>query len=130
MVIKMPRDSDVKDHLPLSPLWFQVLIALLDGEQHGYGIIKEIEARQGQPGRLATGPIYLALQRMQERGFVRPAGTERTDAGPQRRLYRLTPLGRRVAAAEAERVAAVLSAAMDRDLVDRRTLSRLLDHRE
>lgn len=55
MATKMTPDSDVLDHLPWTPLWFQVLIALLDGKQHGYGIIKEIEV-QGGHGKLRLAP--------------------------------------------------------------------------
>lgn len=117
---------DPQDHLPLTPLWFQILVALGDGKQHGYGILKEIERRQGTQGRLPTGPVYLALQRLDERGFIRSAGSEATESGPRRRLYEITREGRGVAAAEAARLAAVLGAALDRRLVDRATFDRLV----
>lgn len=118
--------DDISHHLPLTPLWFQVLVALSDGSHHGYGILKEIEKRRGSEGKLATGPVYLALQRLEDRDLVRQAGSEATDSGPRRKLYEITPTGRRVAAAEAERLATVLGAALDRRVVDRATLDRLL----
>ena len=55
---------DVEAHLPLTPLSFQILLALVDEERHGYGIMKEIERRTKGRMSPATGPLYLAAQRL------------------------------------------------------------------
>jgi Transcriptional regulator PadR-like family len=49
--------------LPLTPLSFQILVALADGPKHGYGILKEIEDGSGGSLKSSTGTLYLAIQR-------------------------------------------------------------------
>jgi DNA-binding PadR family transcriptional regulator len=94
-----------EDFLPLTPLSFEIMLSLADGARHGYGIIKEVEERSGEPLRSSTGTLYLAIQRLQKNGLLAVAA--QTGAKASRgRTYVLTPLGRKVAAAEAERLAA------------------------
>ncbi len=96
------------DFLPLTPLSFEILLSLADGARHGYGIIKEVEERSGEPLRSSTGTLYLAIQRLQKNGLL--AAAEENGAKASRgRTYGLTRLGREVAAAEAERLAARVS---------------------
>lgn len=114
-----PVERDVDAHLPLTPLSFQILLALVDEERHGYGIMKEIERRTGGRMSPATGPLYLAAQRLLDAGMIaesvkRPA-PELDDR--RRKYYRLTSYGRRVAAGEAERMAQLLAVAFDKQLV-------------
>ncbi len=52
-----------EDHLPLSPAMFQVLVALADGEKHGYAIIKEVARRSDGKGRLLPGTLYAIIKR-------------------------------------------------------------------
>src|SRR5262245_28500096 len=96
--------------LPLRPLEFHILLALADGERHGYAIRQEAARRSGGAVVLEAGTLYRALRRLLEVGLV----VERRDEAPRderRRTYRLTDLGRRVAAAEADRMADLVSAA-------------------
>ena len=114
------NERDVDAHLPLTPLSFQILLALVDEERHGYGIMKEIERRTKGRMSPATGPLYLAAQRLLDTGLIaesdnRPA-PELDDR--RRKYYQLTPFGRRVAAAEAERMAYLVGVAFDKKLVD------------
>ncbi len=105
--------SDPEELLPLSPAVFHVLLALADAERHGYGIIKEVEARTDGRVRLGPGTLYGSIRRMQEQGLVEESD-ERPDAeldDERRRYYRLTDFGRRVAVAEAERLSGLVSAA-------------------
>lgn len=111
--------EDIESLLPLTPLSFQILLALVDGERHGYGILKEIERRTEGRMTPATGPLYLAAQRLLDTGLIsesskRPA-PELDDQ--RRRYYKLTPLGRRVAAAEAKRMAQLVGVALEKKLV-------------
>ena len=94
-----PRPADF---LPLAPRDFLVLLALADGPQHGYGLIKRIA--EATSGAVAMDPanLYRALKRMRRDGLVAAAAAA-SDAD-RRRDYALTPLGRRVLMAEAERV--------------------------
>src|SRR5215467_8689919 len=94
-------------HLPLTPATLQVLIALADGEKHGYAIIKEVSRRTNGGVRLGAGTLYAALKRFVTDGLVAESD-ERPDPAlddERRRYYRLTPQGRAVAVAETERLA-------------------------
>ena len=91
--------------LPLSNLSFHVLLALTSGPAHGYGIGKTIEIRSH--GRLnpTTGSLYQTLKRLTDAGLIESAPDAAEESPDQRRVYfRLTALGRRVAAAEARRL--------------------------
>jgi DNA-binding PadR family transcriptional regulator len=104
-------DSDAERHLPLKPLVFQVLLALADGERHGWSLVREVQQRGGFR-RIMPGNFYRTLRAMLADGLIaespdRPG----PDDDERRRYFRLTPLGQRVATAEAWRLeAAVLEA--------------------
>jgi len=101
----MNPDQRIESHLPLTPALFHVLLALADGDKHGYAILKDVSLRTGGEVRLSTGTLYGIIKRLLSDGMIegsrqRPAA-EHDD---QRRIYyHLTPLGQAVAAAEAER---------------------------
>ena len=113
--------SDPEELLPLSPAVFHVLLALADAERHGYGIIKEVEARTDGRVRLGPGTLYGSIKRMLEEGLIEESD-ERPDASlddERRRYYRLTGFGRRVASAEAERLSGLVDAARAKRLLSR-----------
>ena len=104
----------------ITPLTYDILLALADADRHGYGIIKEIEARQGTEAAPSTGALYLALQRMERDGLVaesRAAADEGEDA--RRRYYRLTRTGRATAAAESRRLSGLVDIARSKKLLTR-----------
>ena len=119
---------EVGSLLPLTPLSFNILLALADADRHGYGIIKEIEARTGEPMRSGTGTLYLAIQRLENEALIEPAppppDPRREDA--RRRYYRLTSLGRAAAEAEAERLAGLVGVASRKRLLSGATLAAIL----
>jgi len=85
---------------------FQVLVALADGDKHGYAIGKEVEARTDGQVPLRAATLYTVIKRLLENGFIdedaaRPA-PELDDE--RRRYYRLTARGRKAAEAEARRL--------------------------
>jgi DNA-binding PadR family transcriptional regulator len=96
--------------LPLTPLSFEVLLALLSGDQHGYAILQTVEARVGTWLPLRTGTIYRALARLMAEGLIAEAATTEGD-DERRRTYRITAAGRQIARAEAERLAGQVAAA-------------------
>lgn len=69
----------------LTPLTYQILLALADGDLHGYGIIKEIEQRSGSSSAPSTGALYLALQRMEGEGLIAEATERPAEADDARR---------------------------------------------
>ena len=99
-------DEDLREHLPLPPPVFHMLLALCQGERHGYALKREIVRRTNGKLNLGAGALYGSIARMLERGLV-----EESEARPdlhlddeRRRYYRITPLGRRVAQAETLRM--------------------------
>ena len=115
----MDRERPLERFLPLRPVEFDVLLSLAAGERHGYGIIQDAEAR-GVTAAPDVGTLYRALRRMQDQGLIGPS-TRRaaSDGGDERRhYYRITPLGLRVARAEARRLAALTRAARASGLLE------------
>jgi DNA-binding PadR family transcriptional regulator len=105
--------------LPLTPATFQILMALVDGERHGYAIMKEVEERTEGGMRLGPGTLYGSLKRLLESALV-DDGAERTDPAmgdERRRYYRITPFGLSVARAEANRMDAVVRSARKKKLI-------------
>ena len=102
----MDRDRRTEPQAPLRPVEFHILLSLATGERHGYGIIRDIEQR-GES--VDVGTLYRALARLTEAGCI-GAATRRPAADnddERRNYYRLTPLGLRVAQAEARRLTAL-----------------------
>ena len=92
--------------IPLKAQWFEIMLSLAGGEQHGYGIMQEVLDRTLGRVRLWPATLYGSIKRLAEAGLIegsdeRPA-PELDDA--RRRYYRLTPLGRRVLDAECDRL--------------------------
>jgi DNA-binding PadR family transcriptional regulator len=92
---------------------FLILTALADGSQHGYAIIAQVSEVSGGRVRLRAGTLYAALDRLRADKLI---GVDREEVvdGRLRRYYRLTPAGRTVLAAEAERLHANAAAALTR----------------
>lgn len=106
------RDRGIDRYLPLRRVEFHILLSLAAGERHGYGIIRDIEAR-GEAPAPDVGTMYRALARMTESGLIE-ASTRRPapDSGDERRnYYRITSTGLRVARAEARRMGELVQAA-------------------
>ena len=112
-------DPDPESLLPLTPAMFEILVALADGERHGYAIMQEVEARTEGKMRLGPGTLYRSIQRLMEEGLItesdeRPA-LEMDDE--RRRYYRITDFGYRVAVAEARRLAELVATAQAKKLL-------------
>jgi DNA-binding PadR family transcriptional regulator len=104
--------------LPLTPPVFHILLALADEERHGYGIMQDVAWQTNNALQLGPGTLYGCLKRMLAAGLVEESD-ERPDPAiddERRRYYRMTALGRRVARAEAERLAGAVTAAKSRKL--------------
>ena len=118
-------DTATRDMLPLTPAVFHILLALVDGEKHGYGIMKEVErATEGQIN-MGAGTLYGSIKRMLAAGLI-VESDERPDPAmddKRRRYYRLTGAGRRVVTAEAERLERAVAEARAKALLDRPPLT-------
>jgi DNA-binding PadR family transcriptional regulator len=101
---------DLDEVLPLPEAALHILMALAEDDRHGYAIIQDVAARTRGEVRLGPGTLYRSIQRMLEQGLIeetreRPA-PELDDE--RRRYYRITPLGKAAARAEARRLAALV----------------------
>ena len=103
--------KDPESFLPLKANYFHIIVSLSDGEQHGYGIMKEVLERTDGKVRLWPATLYGTLKRLIEDELIeefedRPSGE---DDDARRRYYRLTSLGRRVLSAETQRLKDLVS---------------------
>jgi len=108
-----------RDLLPLTPAVLHILLALADEERHGYGIMREVEDRTGRETRLGPGTLYGSIKRMLANGLIEESD-ERPDPeldDQRRRYYRITEFGRRVAGADAERLASLVRTARTKRLI-------------
>lgn len=120
----MTNQADPNVSLPLTPAAFHILLALADGEKHGYGIMLEVaEISQGQL-KLGPGTLYGTIKRMLGDGWIEES-EERPDPAlddERRRYYRLTDLGAKAARAEAQRLARLVETARSKKLVPKARL--------
>lgn len=112
-----PTPSPPQAFLPLPVAEFHILVTLAQGARHGYAIMSDVEQRTDGRVQLGPGTLYTALRRMLDRGLISEASSA---AGDERRQsYRLAPLGRDVAVAETERMAACVAMAHATSLASR-----------
>lgn len=115
----VPSVSSPESHLPLTPATFQILMALVDGERHGYAIMREVAERSEGTVRLGPGTLYGTLKRLLEVGLVAEsgdgAGSDTDDE--RRRYYKITKLGLGAARAEARRLEQLVRAARRMKLI-------------
>jgi DNA-binding PadR family transcriptional regulator len=107
------KKRTIESYLPLTPAVFHVLLALADGEKHGYIISKEIVRRTDGEVRLSAGTLYGIIKRLLDDRMIEES-EDRPDFSlddQRRRYYRLTKLGHAVAEAEADRMQRVLAMA-------------------
>ena len=105
--------------LPLTPAVFNIMLALADGEKHGYGIMLEVETNTQGKVKMGPGTLYGSIKRLLKAGLIEESD-ERPDPelDDQRRIYyRLTGLGERVIHLEAERLASQVAIARTKDLL-------------
>jgi len=109
--------SDAREFLPLKPLVFEILLALGEGERHGWSLVREVQAR-GWDERLLPANFYRTLRAMLADGLI--AESDRrppADTDERRRYFRLTPLGRDAARLEARRLQEIVADARLRRLL-------------
>jgi len=113
----MPDRVNLSTYLPLTPVAFEILLALAGGEQHGYAVMLDVERRTGGAISLHAGSLYRALNRLLEAGLIEELDARPAHDDERRRYYRLTAAGLEVARGEARRLAAQVDAARQRQLL-------------
>ncbi len=96
--------------MPLPSATFHILMAVADGDRHGYAIIQDVAARTDGAVVLSAGTLYRSIQRMLEQGLLEEAEDRPAPEfdDERRRYYRITSFGRSVARAESARLAGLL----------------------
>ena len=114
---------DPDDYLPLTTPMFQVLVALADGEKHGYAVIKEVRRRTDGKVGLTAGTLYGVIKRFVDEGLIVEGGDIADPAldDERRRSFRLSANGRAVASAEARRMEEAVRHARAKKLLSPRT---------
>ena len=115
------REPRPADFLPLTPAVLHILLALAEGERHGYAIAQAVEAATDGMVRMGPGTLYGSIGRMVSSGLIEETGRgrSRTTDDERRRFYRATTLGRRVLEAETERLARVVAVARAKNVLRR-----------
>ena len=118
--LKTRRTFSQAHAAPISLPWIHILLTLTDGVRHGYGIMREVEARTEGHVMLWPATLYGAIRRMQEEGLVTEVEPPRDAEDQRRKYYQLTSLGRRVLAGEVGRLEDVVSLARKRNILGAR----------
>lgn len=114
-----PPTRDPEAYLPLSAPVFNILLAIGSSRLHPYGIMQAIDERTGGKAVILPGTLYTSIARMLDQELIEdaPDRPDPEDDDARRRYYRLTELGRRVAAAEVERLSVLIRVAREQRLV-------------
>lgn len=108
------------DYLPMTPAVFNILLALADGEKHGYAIMLEVEGNTQGAVKMGPGTLYGSIKRMLAGGLIEESD-ERPDPAlddERRRYYRLSGLGQRALRLEAERLERQVQVAQLKHVLD------------
>ncbi|MGQ0649096.1 MAG: PadR family transcriptional regulator [Gemmatimonadaceae bacterium] len=123
---KRERPADDSDptppSVPVTPAVFHILLALADGESHGYGIMQDVGRITNGETRLGPGTLYRSIQRMLVDGLIEELviALDGEADDDRRRYYRLTDKGLTTARGEAQRLADLVDAARERNLITTR----------
>jgi DNA-binding PadR family transcriptional regulator len=116
----MSENSVNRSYQPLTPAVFHILLALADGEKHGYAIMKDVEAQTSGRIKMGPGTLYGSIKRMLAASLIvetdeRPA-PELDDE--RRRYYCITAQGQSVVVAESKRLASAVKIAQEKGVLD------------
>jgi DNA-binding PadR family transcriptional regulator len=112
-------NDNTQHHLPLTPAVFHILLALADGEKHGYAIMREVECSTGGQVSMGPGTLYGAIKRLLKSGLIAETA-ERPDPSlddSRRRYYTLSAQGQEVLAAETERLMGMIDSARRKNIL-------------
>jgi DNA-binding PadR family transcriptional regulator len=115
----MAENSVSPFNQPLTPAVFHILLALADGEKHGYAIMKDVETQTSGQIKMGPGTLYGSIKRMLTAGLI-----EETDERPapelddeRRRYYRITALGQSIVVMESKRLASAVKTAQEKGVL-------------
>lgn len=115
----MASQNDPKDRLPLKDLEFQILLALMEGERHGWSIVKELQEQRHGRKRILPGSFYRVLNGMLQDDLIEESGQrDATDdvSYERRKYFKLTDFGIAVCLAEVDRLEALVARARSMEI--------------
>ena len=116
--MKVPLDQKLPDSLlPLSSQVFYILVALADGDLHGYAVREAVYEKSNGTVLLGPGTLYGAISRLLENGLIEETMKRSDSDDPRRRYYRLTKLGRQTLVAEMRRLEGLVKVAKSTSVV-------------
>ncbi|WP_164928838.1 PadR family transcriptional regulator [Gloeobacter violaceus] len=107
-------NADPVCFIPLTPAVFHILLAVAECDRHGYGVMRAVEEYSGGKLKLGPGILYGSLKQLLASGWIEEVAGP---GGERRRYYRLSEFGKRVAAAEAQRLSNLLMVARANQLL-------------
>lgn len=112
-------ESDPRKQLPLTPAVLYILLALSEGERHGYAIARSVEETSAGDVRMGPGTLYGSIQRMLRAALIEEVSARRraSQDDERRRYYRITTFGRRVLDLELQRLGRLIRTAQDKRLI-------------
>jgi DNA-binding PadR family transcriptional regulator len=117
---KSPSLPDASSVLPLHKDAFHILVSLADRDRHGYSVMLDVAERTDGAVRLSASSLYSSIRRLLEQGLIQELEERPDEDDERRRYYRLTPLGRAAALAEAHRMEQLLANARSVGLLPRK----------
>ena len=113
------QPPDPYSQLPLTAVVLHILLALTDGDRHGYAISQDVESATDGQVRMGPGTLYGSIQRMLAASLIEeaPQRSRAADSDERRRYYRMTAFGRRVLELELQRLAQIVHLARRKRLV-------------
>jgi DNA-binding PadR family transcriptional regulator len=108
----MRKSMEYRSDLPLTEVTYFILLSLLSKPKHGYAIMKDVRSLSEDRVVLSTGTLYGAIKRLLEQGWIqRIEDSKSGESQRQRKVYRLTSVGRQVLDAEVHRLNSLVAAA-------------------
>src|SRR5579871_3397222 len=92
---RRPRKLQTVSDRDLAPGEWAVLALLCERPAHGWALARQLQ-ENGEPGSIwsLTRPlVYRSLEILETRGMIVPAGSEPGARGPNRTIFRATPVG-------------------------------------
>jgi len=114
----MPTEEP-ESFLPLKPVALLILTVLSAGDRHGYGIRQDILAETEGRVAIEAGNLYRHIRSLEDDGLMSAVPSPRSETDERRIYYRLTPLGKRVLAAELRRLRSLVRTAEERGILPR-----------
>jgi DNA-binding PadR family transcriptional regulator len=115
----MPDHPSAPEALPSKPLELHVLLVLLERDMHGYALVRKLEERLPERGKILPGALYRTLHRMADLGWIEESDWRPDPAidDQRRRYFRIAERGIEVARAEARRMQSLVEESRAKDLL-------------